>query len=49
MTKHLTKKAIVKEINKLNEKIDLKIVNGLNYEVEAIKHFELIKYLKYNF
>jgi len=49
MTKQTSKKTIINAINKLNKKIDVKIVNGLNYEVEAIKHFELIKYLKYNF
>lgn len=45
MTKQKTKKAIIKEIDKLNIKIDLLIIQGLPYKHLSAKHYKLFKSL----
>lgn len=42
MSNHTFKKAIEREISKLNNEIDLKIIKGLPYNKEALRH----KFLK---
>ncbi len=38
MSKSMYKKTIEHEIEKLNQKIDLKIIKGLSYRTEAKRH-----------
>ena len=49
MSKTKTKEAITKKINRLNEKIDLLIVQGKEYSSYAREHYSLYTYLKSNF
>jgi len=49
MTLTLTKEVIIKRINALNKKIDLKIINGISYKKEAEEHHNLYLYLQHNF
>lgn len=37
---------VLSKINKLNDKIDNKIINGLPYKKEAIEHKNLVAYYK---
>mgnify|MGYP001789089916 CR=1 FL=1 len=46
MTKHKTIITINKEINKINEEIDMKILQGLAYRVEARRHKILLEKLR---
>jgi hypothetical protein len=46
MTKHKTIITINKEINKINEEIDMKILQGLAYRVEARRHKMLLDKLR---
>ena len=46
MTKHKTMVTINKEINKINEEIDLKIIQGLTYRAEAKRHKTLLQKLR---
>ena len=46
MTKHKTITTINKEINKINEEIDMKIIQGLAYRAEARRHKTLIQKLR---
>ena len=38
MSKHQTIKTIRMEINKLNQEIDLRIIKGVSYRREALRH-----------
>lgn len=42
MSKHQYMKHISKELKKINEIIDFKILHGLNYKEETRKHKELL-------
>jgi hypothetical protein len=42
MSKRETLKAVINEINKLNKKIDLKIIIGQDYKKEASQHKKLL-------
>lgn len=46
MTKHKTIITINKEINKINEEIDMKIIQGLAYRTEARRHKTLLQKLR---
>lgn len=46
MCKKQTKQAIIKRLNSLNKKIDLKIINGCDYKKEAQEHKNLYLYLQ---
>ena len=46
MTKQQTITTINKEINKINEEIDMKIIQGLAYRAEARRHKTLIQKLR---
>ncbi len=46
MTKYKTITTINKEINKINEEIDMKIIQGLAYKVEARRHRILLNKLR---
>jgi len=46
MTKHKTIITINKEINKINEEIDMKIIQGLAYRAEARRHKMLLSKLR---
>lgn len=46
MTKHKTITTIEKEINKVNDEIDLKIIQGLAYRAEARRHKMLLDKLR---
>ncbi len=46
MSSHTFKKTIEGEIRKLNNEIDLKIIKGLSYGKEALRHKFLLKQLQ---
>jgi len=46
MSKQETKEQVIKRINQLNKKIDLKIVLGKDYKKEMKEHENLYLYLK---
>ncbi len=46
MTKYKTITTIKKEINKINEEIDLRIIKGLAYRAEARRHKILLEKLR---
>ncbi|OHA18189.1 MAG: hypothetical protein A2664_01825 [Candidatus Taylorbacteria bacterium RIFCSPHIGHO2_01_FULL_46_22b] len=39
-------KAVISELQKINEMIDRKIIRGENYRMESKRHFELLRMLK---
>lgn len=41
-------KMLEREIQKINKKIDLKILQGQNYKKEALEHKLLLKKVRYN-
>ncbi len=45
MSKHQTIKAIRAEIDRLNQEIDLRIIKGVSYRREALRHKALMSQL----
>ena len=45
MSKHQAKRAIRAEIERLNQEIDLKIIRGVSYKREAVRHKFLMRQL----
>ena len=46
MSKHRVHKAILEEIDALNERIDLKMIRGQSYRHEALRHKVLLVQLR---
>lgn len=48
MSQHQYLKMLEREIQRINKKIDLKILSGQNYKKEAMEHKLLLKKVRYH-